>query len=360
VASKAEVSPGEWHFDYAGNRIYIGVNPAGKTVEVSQGRHAFFCGGSSCDGVTVRGLTIEKFANPGQWGAIHMLAIGGVKPKNWVIEGNVIRLNHGAGVDVSDRAIVRDNYIYMNGQLGLHGTGVSNVLIEDNEISYNNFAGFSDGWESGGFKFITNVSNLTVRNNYSHHNDGPGMWTDYVGGGTLYEGNIVEYNTSMGIQHEISLDAVIRNNTVRFNSSPGLDGWAFGAQIMVQNSSDVEVYGNRVVVGPSFGDGITVVQQNRVVSGQPRPGINNSVHHNEVWYLGNSGVSGIFSDSSAPPPLDKQSAWSTNSFDYNVYHAPNLNASRWETNGRPMFWSEFRAAGEEAHGLADTDLSQAP
>jgi hypothetical protein len=71
-------------------------------------------------------------------------------------------------------------------------------------------------------------------------------------------------------------------------------------------------------------------------------------------------VSGILSDSAAPAPLDKQTAWSTNVFDYNSYHAPNLNSSRWETNGSPMFWSEFRAAGQEPHGGADTNLSGAP
>lgn len=359
VVSLGEVVPGTWYFDYSGDRIYMGSDPTGRRVEVSQGRYAFQCPAGTCPNVTVRGLTVEKFANPAQTGAVQM------KPnRGWLVEDSVLRLNHGAGVNVHDLAVVRRNVIEGNGQLGLHGSGaeISQALIEGNEIAYNNYAGYSDGWEAGGFKFATSARNLTFRNNYVHHNQGPGMWTDYVSEGTVYEGNRVEYNASMGIEHEISLGAVIRNNVVRYNGTVGMDAWAFGAQIMVQNSSNVEVYGNVVVVGAGSGDGITVVQQNRVVYGSPRPAVDNYIHDNEVWYLGNVGQSGIFADSptGTAPPLDKQSAWSRNRFDRNIYHAPRLDSSRWETNGSAMNWAAFRAAGQEPNGTANTDLPAVP
>ncbi len=59
---------------------------------------------------------------------------------------------------------------------------------------------------------------LTVSNNYSHDNDGPGMWTDISSIRTLYEKNIVMNNARAGIFHETSYDAVIRNNTEIFNN----------------------------------------------------------------------------------------------------------------------------------------------
>ena len=50
-----------------------------------------------------------------------------------------------------------------------------------------------------------------------------------------------------GIKHEISYDAIIRNNIVAGNGG-SFDEWLWGSQILVQNSSNVEVYGNFVEV----------------------------------------------------------------------------------------------------------------
>ena len=90
---------------------------------------------------------------------------------------------------------------------------------------------------------------LVVRDNHVHHNEGPGLWTDIDNIHTLYEGNLVEHNANNGIFHEISYDAVIRNNIVRDNGlEVGLDGYAYayGAGILVSTSSNVTVYGNVV------------------------------------------------------------------------------------------------------------------
>lgn len=356
VLSYGAVVPGTWYFDDVNDKIYIGDNPAGKTVEVSQHAYAIDCG--NCDNVHIYGLTVEKFSNRAQSGAID-----GGGEDGWTIERSTLRWNHGAGYSASNGSIIMDNTITKNGQLGLHGSGTSNLWVEDNEISYNNYAGFSDGWEAGGFKFATGGDNIYVFNNWSHHNDGPGMWTDYVGTGTIYRGNLVEYNTSMGIEHEISYSALIYDNLIRLNSSVGGDAWAFGAGIMVQNSSNVEVYNNRVVVGAEAGDGITVVHQNRPTAEGPRTGTNNYIHNNEIWHLGSVGQSGIFADCSLcdpSSPFYRQLAWDTNVFNFNIYHVPSLSSSRWETNGSAMNWAAFQAAGQEANGTADTVLTGAP
>jgi hypothetical protein len=90
--------------------------------------------------------------------------------------------------------------------------------------------------------------------------------------------------------------------------------------------------------------------------------VDNFVHDNEIWYLGNVGQSGVFTDSAdgTAPPLDKNSAWTRNHFDHDTYHAPRLDASRWETLSTAMYWPEFTAAGQEPNGVADTNLSSPP
>ena len=153
-------------------------------------------GAALVDDVEVSGLVLEKFATPAQEGVISAYGSG------WTITNNEIRLNHGCGVWSGSDSLVSNNFIHHNGQLGLCGQG-KDILIEGNEIAFNNTAGFDSRWEAGGAKWV-NTESLVVRNNYSHDNLGPGLWTDSNNIRTTYEGNVVEDNADEGIFHEIS------------------------------------------------------------------------------------------------------------------------------------------------------------
>ena len=132
--------------------------------------------------------------------------------------------------------------------------------MQGNDIAHNGFwAGVDPYWGAGGFKF-TQTDGLVVRDNYSHNNDSYGMWTDIDNIHTLYENNVVVNNTGIGIAHEISYDAVIRNNVV-MNNGGDTRGWLWGGAIQIQNSSHVDVYGNKVDM--TGGNGIVMIQQNR-------------------------------------------------------------------------------------------------
>ena len=104
--------------------------------------------------------------------------------------------------------------------------------------------GFDPGWEAGGTKFA-NSSGIVVRGNWVHHNEGNGLWTDIDNIGALYEGNLVEDNTGIGIFHEISYQAVIRGNTVRRNGSRDA---TFNGRVGINmtNSRGVQVLDNIV------------------------------------------------------------------------------------------------------------------
>ena len=75
-----------------------------------------------------------------------------------------------------------------------------------------------------------------MRGNYSHDNNGTGMWTDIDNIHTLYENNVVAHNTMAGISHEISYDAIIRNNTLIGNGAGDPRSWWWGDEIQIQNS----------------------------------------------------------------------------------------------------------------------------
>ena len=211
----------------------------------------------------------------------------------WRIQNNDVRLNHGHGVfSDSTRGEIVGNRLHHNGQLGLGGDG-DYQLVTDNEIDNNNTAGFDILWEAGGMKWFASTG-LTVSDNKVHHNNGPGLWTDINNIHTTYERNIVHNNTSHGIFHEISYNAIIRNNRIVDNGgAEPLSGWG-DAGIRVAASRDVEIYGN-ILIGNT--NAIMLIQQRRNDSPSgygPHELDNIIVHDNDITMTDN--VTGMVND----------------------------------------------------------------
>ena len=251
VASLSELRSGTFFFDLTTDNVYMADDPTGKLVELGLAALGMSgtMSGVPAHGVEVRGITWEHFGNQNN-GVISTFAA-----QNWVIEENEVRLSHGCGIWSGTGAVVRDNYVHHMGQYGLCGQG-QDILVEDNEIAFNNTDGFHPRWDAGGTKWV-NTTRLTVRNNYSHDNKGPGLWTDGNNMSTVYEANRVERNSEEGIFHEISYDAIIRNNSVLSN---GRNVGAWGAGILVSSSPNVQIYGNTV---SGNWNAISLIQENR-------------------------------------------------------------------------------------------------
>ena len=233
VDSIGAVGPGTFFFDYNADRIYFYDDPTNRLVEASVTAQAFT--GWATD-VLISGLVVEKFASPVGTAA---MGVG----TRWTLQYSEVKLNHYAGVGTGDSARVAHTSIHHNGAFGMIGAG-NYATVENNEISYNNYARFFPYWGSGGTKFV-HTYGLTVRGNFSHHNGGPGLWTDIGNIYTLYENNTVEDNERGGIFHELSYDATIRYNTARRNGTPKpWPYWTTGAGIEILDAPNVEVYGN--------------------------------------------------------------------------------------------------------------------
>jgi parallel beta-helix repeat protein len=274
VDALSKVVPGTFYFDYAADKIYIADDPAGKKVEAGKLAHAF---AGHAGNVTVRNLVIEKYDPPAQTGAVQ-------GNKGWIVQDNEVRLNYAVGIKGGENSKFIGNFVHDNGQMGLGSSGAArnNILVEGNEIAKNGFwSGLDVLWEGGGFKFAR-THGLIVRGNYSHDNNGIGMWTDIDNIHTLYENNVVAHNTGGGISHEISYDAVIRNNTLIGNGYGRTEGWLWGGEIQIQNSQNVDVYGNRIDM-TGGGNGVVLIQQNRG-SGTYGPWVTtgNHIHDNVI------------------------------------------------------------------------------
>ena len=262
---------------------------------------------------------------------------------DWTIT-NVEVSGFGQGVRVNTRSVLRNSYLHNNSTYGLSGGPGSDILVEGNEWAFN--GGTPDGGGStGGSKIVgTDVNpgtvGLTFRNNVVHDNAGPGIWCDGNCHDVVYEGNEVYDNATIGIFHEISWNAIIRNNVVYGNGS-GSNSCHYHAQIKVNNSKDIQIFGN-TVSGVGGENGICLTNTNRnQTSPVPQFLQSVSVHDNDVTmdgtdesgYVGDTDYLGIV-------------------FDFNTYHAP-PSGSHWARPGASAStFAAWQAFGQDPNGTA--------
>jgi hypothetical protein len=337
VADRASLQRGSWYFDYARRRIYIADDPSGHRIETSVTAYAV---GGSAERVTLQGFVVEKFASPTNEAAINGIGRG------WTIEGLEVRLNHFAGIRTVDAALARGNNVHHNGALGFIGAG-DNVIVEENEIAFNNTAGYDPYWGAGGAKWVL-TTRLLVRGNYSHDNRGHGLWTDIDNIDVVFESNRVEDNDLCGIFHEIGYRATIRGNVVSRNGrAKPFPGWVDGAGILVLSSSDVEITENTVI---DNWQGITALEGERG-SGSRGPWVlaRLHVHDNTIRQTGaaqpGSGRTGILQ------MHDKTTAFTSagNRFEQNTYYVgPNRRPFVWMN--RDVTEDEWKRFGQDVNG----------
>ncbi len=329
VSSKSALAKGKWYYDASSGSAIINYDPNSSQFKIGTTACAF-CGYAA--NVTIENLLVENYATPSQSAAVGQWAGG----TYWTVKNVESRYNHAAGVKVGPNSTVEGSYIHHNGQLGLGAHG-ANIVVENNEFSYNNYDWFSFSNEAGGAK-LGSLNTALISNNYSHHNIGAGLWDDTGSKGVHYVKNRAEYNLACGIQHEIGYDAVIEENTSSHNGmAPRVSMW--DGQISVQNSSKTIVRNNTVTVSADFGSGLVIINQDRGIPNTN--GSYNTIENNDVTYEGKDGQSGL---------MGLKSGASGNVLDYNTYHInPNLNHHHYEDFGIKTF-DQFRDAGYEAHG----------
>ena len=243
VNAYSSVVSGSWYLNYTNGNVYLKDNPTSQTIQISTTRFAI--GGGNISSVVINGFIVEYYGSPANNGALEGIdyyQVTSIPSYNWVLANNEVRYNHAAGIAIGDQMTVTGNYLHHNGQMGVGGTG-NNVIVSNNQIAFNNAVNYSYAW-AGGAKFVQ-VVGLSVTNNYSHDNNGAGIWTDIENSNVDISFNQLSNNRGAGIIHEIGYSATIHDNTI---SNDGLDprgtGPWWGGGIIVSNSSNVQVYNN--------------------------------------------------------------------------------------------------------------------
>ncbi len=223
VLSRAEMAPGTFCADTEQRALYVwladGSDPREHLVEAST-RTVIFCAeGEGRDYICVRGFIFRFCANPAQHGALF------ARGNHWVVEDNVFEWTNGAGLSFRGRGhVIRNNICRNNGQLGMGGGGAE-LVLEGNQLLYNNVKGFNPGWEAGGMK-ITHSEGGIVRRMVAVGNRGPGLWFDIDDRNFLVEQCLARDNEGSGIFVEISRDFVLRDNLCVGNGGGRKGSWA--------------------------------------------------------------------------------------------------------------------------------------
>lgn len=311
---------GGHHIDPKTGNTFIG-EPGAILDGRGNTRRAVYANRGGTD-VTIRGLVIRNYSNPAATGAVDSGSDG------WRIIGNEIHNNSGAGISVGGRNwLIEGNNIHHNQQIGILGMGSGGKVIGNRIADNNPNRAYDLAWEAGGTKFLK-TTNLLVRGNTVTGNNGAGLWTDHNNTGTVYENNVVRDNVGPGIFHEISGSATIRNNTVSGNAH----GYYVGG-ILVANSSDVTVTGNKL----SGNDGGIIGLQD------PRDGFNTvnlTVTGNSISHT--TGVSGLIHNGGTDV-----AATGTIHFDSNSYSLGGNRPFSWK--GGSISVDEWRALGQDAN-----------
>ncbi len=318
-------------------------------------------GAAWVNGVTIRNVTITRYAPPAQNGAIW----GGddVYPATttgWTLDSVEVSYSTNLGVRIGDRMKVLRSNLHHNSTINIGGVGKA-VLVDGTSVTFGNPGCVNQpGFESGGSKFVKTDS-LIVRNSTFSDNCGVGLWLDINNGNALLENNLVERNVREGICIEVSLSAVIRNNVVRANGWPTdpyrPNGWVWDAGIGIHATPNVEVYGN--TLDENF-QGIAIVQQLRDASTgdwyAPPGGFiaqNVYVHHNTIYQRTFGGVNGGDGSAGAGAANDAGDTATfltrNNRFESNTYYTgSNTYAWAWMNGFRT--WAQWRAYGQDATG----------
>jgi parallel beta-helix repeat protein len=290
--------------------------------------------------VTVKGFLLEYFV--GDTTAVTAAIKAG---NRWQVLNNEVAFNAHTALTVATGGLVKGNYIHDNTQWATTGYRVDGTTIQGNEFARNGDVSTFKVPYTGTIKFLF-ATNLTISGNYIHDNKSHVIHCDTDCRYVTYDGNTVVKNSGIGIFHEDSYDAVISNNVLR-NNDYMLAGksLSWGANIFVNDASNVEVYGNYVESSvPSLSvNGIGLYDYSR---GSGEWGVyeiaNDSVHDN-VIKMHNGGVSGLVGSAHNPTTLN-------NHFEHNAYYVDDTAGQYWSWVTFPLSWSQWRSKGQDSTG----------
>jgi hypothetical protein len=360
VAARADVVPGTFYVDTGANRLFIGNNPAGRTVEASTLIDALAFKNSPRS--QLLGIGVRRFATPiSKKAAVRGYSDDVMFENNWFVDNALV------GLSVIGRsARVEHNTMQRNGQLGFHAHYADGLLLAGNVIGGNNVEHFVAAQSAGGAK-ITASRQVVVEANRVEDNLGNGVWIDvsamYVK--VLY--NYLARNDRNGVMYELSAFGLIASNIAVDNDENG---------VYVLESNDVQVWNNTLLRNKRD---IFVLEGSRTNQDLSYPGHDNrfpvpnpevpwsiqrvTIRNNVLSDVNTGGTGLLVVDDSTHQRTAEQMQVTA---DYDAYHRSKATApkfvsvwSRWPAGKltSTTFAGFVNSTGQEAHGFAADNVA---
>lgn len=252
VKSLSLVKDGTFYVDDAADRIYLGSNPSGKQVRVSDLQKAISV---RADGAAIKGLGVRRYAT-----SLWMMGSVTLEKKNNVAENLTVVDNASIGMGVyGDNAKLTRITSQGNGLMGINANAAYGMVADKLRVTKNNVERFNSTPAAGGFK-ITRSRGVDVGDSLFSDNYGTGLWLDESVYDADVHGNNMIGNASHGLSFEISSTAVLVDNLV-------LNNKGFGFKI--NNADKLEIWNNTLVGNDRA---INLVQDSRRNSQTSTPG----------------------------------------------------------------------------------------
>ena len=262
---EGELDERSYYIDYDNGYVYIGADPAGRTVEITAHdsalvRTSLAVHGKATDhkGPVIRGIEFREYAyraleveGKKQFTAqdeptdepvgLSDPATFGKETTGTLIEDVTIAYcSRVAGYFRGDGLVIRNSLITDTGTEGIYVIGSSDVLLERNIIRRNNIEQLT-GYYPAAVKIFNQTRRVIFRDNLiidqPHSN---GVWYDVGNRDGVIVDNWIE-GTQDGFFFEISQGAIVANNVFVRNHKG----------VRVLNSADVKVYHNTFVDNPA-------------------------------------------------------------------------------------------------------------
>ncbi|HKK81348.1 MAG TPA: right-handed parallel beta-helix repeat-containing protein, partial [Prolixibacteraceae bacterium] len=242
-----EVNPETFFVDYDNKKIYIGVNPEGREIEITAYRKAIYrtlhaVHGKDPDkkGPVIHGITFTQYPDT----MVHIGGVGlaidqhGRDVKGTVFENCTFSDCFRIGVfAISDSLEMRNCHVTNTNTEGVYIVASAGILLENNIFENNNIEQWT-GYFPSSVKIFNQSHNAMVRENLvTNQPHSNGVWWDVGNNDGMFINNHVENVSESGFFFEISQGAIVAGNV--FENC--------GQSIFVLNSRDVEVYNNTMI-----------------------------------------------------------------------------------------------------------------
>ncbi len=257
VESLAKVTSDTFYYDWYARKVHMGVNPVGKTIEMSVRSNAIVTGGAQTDEHKFLGVGFRRYAtNTGEQSPLSSGAI--YASRKTLIENSVFTEMAGGGFLISNPrpgTVIRSTVIAYNGGTGFASNGASRTIGARNDLLVEKSVFNANNWEWFGLYCnracgpahvkMAHMTGFVYRDNLFEnvYSRAPGLWCDMDCSDMVAVRNIVRNNGGHGIFYEISNRGIIANNLLVDN----------GHSSIAVASANVKVYNNTIITkwGPN-------------------------------------------------------------------------------------------------------------